>query len=315
MELIPNMLFAKMDEALEASGGILYRSANFRKYLCDADFFTLFRDWRGTFMWDRQRQINEETVGDIVRSLESKDAEIMLMDMDIRIGMLLGDDPKIIDGQHRLAAMEQMGKDAKFIVSIYNFQTEEARFKEFVMINSNTPLPEYYKAITDRDSYCKTLAMKIFAVLKEEYKDFYKHAQYFLRPTDENEIYVALKHVGVQMDIDIDRKVKEFLETCKSAGLFPDVRARYVEVRANLDKCQAQHSKDNLNQCSNRKKDGTEYCGVHQKCGQAGSTCKTFSPRMELGARFSERREAGRGWFLLDSKWVSVIMENMFPML
>jgi hypothetical protein len=200
----------------------------------------------------------------------------------------------------------------QFIISICDFQSEEERFREFVSINSNTPLPEYYKAITNYDGYCKVIATQIFRELKERYPDLVRQEVYFIQRKDENDIYAALRRVNVPMHGNIPEIVRQFMELSYCKKLFPAINSRYPTPYVNPDKCKAQRSKDKLEQCPNPKGDG-DYCTqYHRTCGQSGSTCKLFSPRTLLSAKYGERKEVG-GLFLLDPKWAELIIEHMYP--
>ena len=310
-----NTFFIKLDNIISARDEtyIMYKTDRSRKYLCNVStFFDNFGDWKSTFVWGRQRLINDDTVEDIVRSMEGNSPDIMIMNMDIRFGMVNGKDPKIIDGQHRLSALERMEPQVQFIISICDFLTEDERFLQFKAINSSTPLPEYYKAITDRDSYCKTVASEIYISLKKRYPDLVKSEQYFIQPKDEQNIYSAIRRTNMPMGGDIPGIVHEVIELCSSPLLFPASNHAYLAPRVDPDKCKAQQSKDNKAQCSWSPKEG-DYCGTHRNCGQAGSSCKIFNSRLLLGSRFSERQSSGCGLFLLNDKWVDKITNEMYP--
>lgn len=100
------------------------------------------------FLWEKQRNINQERVDEIITYLDSKTADTQVVNQCITIALVNNEEPRIIDGRHRLWALSQMDENTKFFIQCVNFSNNDERFIEFVKINSNTPLPDYYKSVT-----------------------------------------------------------------------------------------------------------------------------------------------------------------------
>jgi len=142
-------------------------------YLDICDFFTVFKDWKETLIWNKQRPINAEKVDQIYQSYRDNIKDMMYFSISpvISVGTVKGKDPKIIDGQHRLSALELWvgPNDVGFMIPFHiaDYPDDNLRFKAFVDVNSNTQLPEIYKVISDKDVRQRKLAEECINAIKQ----------------------------------------------------------------------------------------------------------------------------------------------------
>jgi hypothetical protein len=276
------------------------------------EFFKSFE--LGDLLWNKQRPINQDVKSAILDNIISKDAlnGHRLINMIITIATVNGNDPKVIDGQHRLAALENMDGDDQFIVIAIDFMDENSRFLEFININNNTSLPDLYKSITDFDSFCKNTAEITTEALAREYPALLsKHDRnyYLHKPTIEEQLFKAFQTNNVPME-DMYLITDQILEYTKSTVLFPRIKCSPVYNKyqrlVNNRTCLAQTSASNkYRQCRNAPKTNG-YCGMHK------AQKHPFKPIHLRSKRFSEVDPSMM--FIMDLDWIMHIVNHRYPL-
>lgn len=260
------------------------------------------------FLWEKQRDINHERVDEIITYLDSKPVDTQAVNQCITIALVNNKEPRVIDGQHRLWALSQMDEDTKFLIQCVNFSSNDERFIEFVKINSNTPLPDYYKSITKREEFYVVIADQYTKAILDEFPHLVSSTikyGFFTREQLKTEIFQELSKRNPEMSVDID--MNEILHLLNDKTTFREAVVYYPIPSINIQKCAACRSKDNrLEQCFNSPKvDG--YCGMHK------SKKYPFQPRTLRNTRFKELDEVKSGFFILDPKWLDKVMDTLYP--
>lgn len=73
-------------------------------------------------LWDKQRPINQEIVTEIIQDLDSKSKDTQSVNQIVFIATVNHQNPKILDGQHRLCAMYRMDLSTTFLIQFTNFK-------------------------------------------------------------------------------------------------------------------------------------------------------------------------------------------------
>src|SRR3989344_1273896 len=283
---------------------LLHKTDNWRLYIIDVhNFFSFFIDWKKHFIWSKQRPINDTTVDRIMNHITLKPDALKSINMNITFATICGDDPKIIDGQDRLAALEHLESDTKFLVSIIDFRNEEQRFLEFISINNNTPLPEFYRDISDYDSYCKTIAKEIVNKLLVQYPAIVSEypLPYYLHKTHVESIYDALKKYLVPIENNIEYMIDGIICHCSQ---FQRVISDFPVMSPNSKCCLSQkNANDMYNQCPNAPKPiHGGFCGTHKN--------QKFPYNPIFKRKFRAEQLKDDELFILHPEWASIIVSK-----
>ncbi len=110
--------------------------------------FKLFKSKFQSINYDRNRPVDDQRVETIRKKYEDNYSKFRTYTFfgQIILGLVQGSDPRILDGQHRLSALEKISEDShEFMIVIINYDSEADRFEGFTEINSNLSLPDMYK--------------------------------------------------------------------------------------------------------------------------------------------------------------------------
>ena len=252
-------------------------------------------------------------MNEIVEYIDGQEGGLKLVNQIVTIATVAGSDPRIIDGQHRLCALMNLHQGTQFFVCGADYKDENARFLEFIKINSNTPLPEMYKDITDVEGFYRRASQQVSAAICEKYSAHVgsMKGDYVLREKDVKEaMFVGLRKRNVSMG-DIVSMADSIVDELDSLVLFPQRAAHAYPIpslRAGI--CVAQKSAaDCTQQCPNPGKvEFNGYCGVHK------AQKNVFSAIHTRNRKFAEMKAAGSGFFLLDPRWVDKVLDRLFVM-
>jgi hypothetical protein len=275
------------------------------------EFQDAFPTWETQFIWGRQRGINPDIVTQIVEDLTQPGREtVRLLNLNITLGTVNHRDAKIMDGQHRLHALMSSTENVEFTLTIANFETDNARFLEFVKINSNTPLPEFYKSITDYDSFCQNAATQITKKMTHAFPHLFTdrpRTYYLHKPTLIEQLYVVLQQHHIPMAPDeIERFGQLLLETLTDPIVFPNAVIKYPIQPLETTRCKSQQKTGVPNvQCSNPSKTAYGgFCGIH-KAGK--------HPFNGVHLRNQRHQELTpyETYFILHPTWINQAVENV----
>lgn len=266
-------------------------------------------------LWDKQRSINSDQVNEIINYVDQKSMETKSVNQFVFIATINGLDPKLIDGQHRLKALLSMDDEIGFIIQCVDYEDENERFLDFIKINSNTPLPDFYKSISSHESYCQVLSKEITDNLLINYpfletKSISGRYGYLSHTKTRDSIFDHLRERSIPMSCDVSMSiVPTFISIVGDKVLFPSRVSSYPVPTINPDLCHANSSKViRHEQCSYKKKHG-DFCGVHKNSDKK----KLFNPRFKRNHRFEELKIYDSGFFVLNSRWLDIVMEKIFP--
>jgi hypothetical protein len=293
------------DKVINVNSSILFAYITVDKYIEE------FGDVE-KFIWDRQRPIDKQRVIEMRDYFDNKKDFLKQTNQIVTFAMVGNEDPKIIDGQHRLSAILGMDSGFGFLIQCINFDSEEERFLEFIKVNSNTPLPDYYKCITDHDSYCKTLSDNIAAAIEKKYRHLFRENKqygYIKRDTLAPKICKKIKKRKIDISPYIVQLTENFIVLLEDKKIFPHTEVKYSLPKICPDKCQAYKSINSAFQCMHDKKGDTPYCGVHKN-----SSVKYYG-RRERNERWEKLKEIGSGYFVLNSKWLTIVIDELFPLI
>lgn len=275
-------------------------------------FITTFPTWTN-MLWERQRPIEDANVKQILDYVEEKQGGLKLVNQVVTIATVLGDDPRIIDGQHRLRACLDMHQGTEFFVVVADYPTANDRFIEFIKINSNTPLPAMYKDIADVDGYYKMSAKYIAEAICTKYPDCTgsRTDDYCLHSKKvEEQLFDGLAKRHVPMS-DIAEMCLRLLDEIESDVMFPRTSAiMYPTPSLKEGYCFAQqNATSDFVQCSSRgKPEHGGFCGTHK------AQKHPFNPIHIRNKAFQLMQTRKRGFFLLDPRWIDKVLDKMFVM-
>lgn len=129
----------------------VYQKANVvHGYVNVQDFYAKKSDWKKTLFYSRNRPIDDERVKIIQNKYHENCRKFgkYTFSGQITLGLIKGLDPKVLDGQHRLAALENTSTENEFMIVIINYDNEDERFEGFKEINTNLSVPDKYKFST-----------------------------------------------------------------------------------------------------------------------------------------------------------------------
>lgn len=255
-------------------GKLLDSGKNYKLYKVSVgEFIDRFPDWKTSLKWDKQRPVNQEKVAQIVNlhgvNDEMESGDYLVPGMQVTVGTINGIDPRIIDGQHRLEALYMTHESALFHLMVYDFPKKILRFLEFVNLNKNTPLPAWYMAITNEETYMKTLADRICLSIITKYPHLFNdkcNPYYRLEKKILNEmLYVNIINRSDNID---DFKVfsDQFMNLLKNNELFPSTSViKYGLPTFIKDTCKAPQKSGAAFQCRNKSKSRYNgFCGYHK---------------------------------------------------
>lgn len=313
-------------EVADSVAKILVERTSYRKYQFDVlSFFSNFN--LVELLWDKQRPINENVKMSIIEYLSNldKDSGRRMSNMNVTVATINGSDPKIIDGQHRLAAIENMDRDDCFFVDVIDFMDENQRFLQFININSNTPLPSIYKSVTDHDSFCKSVSELTARKLVRKYPTLVSEVKkpYYMNKDDIKEyIFEYLRKYNVTM-CDLKTIRNDIVDATQDKNIFPRIRCHYKNenVLINKDVCLSQKTeKEKYIQCHRLPKENG-YCGYHKMMKYP------FNPVLVKTKRFGEiiteekmlRSDGSLAkeeslFFIMDPEWPATIIRHLFPL-
>lgn len=318
LELHPIEIFKQLKEKLGQKIIIGYEEPCYRSIvIAIGDFINVFPEWEKDLIWCKQRPINENKVKEISFFLKEKKkrSNVLINNQVITIGTILGKEPKILDGQHRLKALSQLDFHNKFFLNIMDFISNEERFLEYIAMNNNTPLPDYYKSISDIDSFWTKISDQISEIMIERYeflkeeKGYYKFTESFIK----EKIFESLKIHNVKMQ-DIEPIIQQFLQLLENKVIFPNTSSlNYDPVIYDINKCRSQKSRNNSKeQCCNKikKYNGKNgYCRTHY-----GSKTPDFDEYEIRNQKFNLlKSKYEKGFFILDKDWTKKIMNLIYP--
>lgn len=275
-------------------------------------FISTFPEWTN-MLWDRQRPIEKANVDSILDYIEGKQGGLKLVNQVVTIATVLGDDPRIIDGQHRLRACLDMHQETEFFVVVVDYPSANDRFIEFIKINSNTPLPAMYKDITDVNGYYKTAAKHLAEAICVQYSTFLgaRTEDYSLNAKKVEEMMfegLSKRHVPMS---DIAEMCTQVLKEIESDTLFPRTSAIMYPIPSLKEGCclaQASATTE-LVQCPHRGKiEYGGFCGIHR------AQKNPFKPIHIRNKAFQLMQLKGRGFFLLNPRWIEKVLDKMFVM-
>jgi hypothetical protein len=282
-----NDFIAKM-ETIQSFTPVMKRGNVVHAYVDICEFFEIFKDWKEQLIWNKQRPINNEKVDQIYQSYKNNIKDMMYFSISpiISIGTVKGQNPKIIDGQHRLSALELWVEPdtAGFYIPFHiaDYADDNLRFRAFCDVNSNTQLPDIYKAVSDKDVRWRRMAEGCMNAIKD--LDILKpytyvpskvgvpmHVPKFNIEACKDKIftYIKTKNIDIQLTGDIDNELTMFF------AKFQDITVKYNNELAdsgitsfnkdgliNPNMCIACENKNSKNQCNHPKKKN-DKCGVH----------------------------------------------------
>ncbi len=222
-------------------------------------------------LWERQRPIDQDKVREIVRTYEEGDQGYRSLNQEITIGTIGGRSPKLLDGQHRLAAMIMYDNEIVFDIKWTNFRDEDQRYAAFRAINSNTPLPDHLKtADTIDQTYAKSAAY-IWDLFASRYPgaDTLPHCGCSKLSFVEMLFHGLRDHVSAY---SLDDAPERFMKALEHPSLHLDSPADY-HWHYNMDDGNCQAMKRDGTRCGSRAKTykahgtgGFHVCGTHKKC-------------------------------------------------
>jgi hypothetical protein len=274
-------------------------------------FIETFPKW-ANMLWDRQRPIEQSNVSQIINYTEEKQGGLKLVNQIVTIATVIGDDPRIIDGQHRLQACLDMHQDTEFYVVVADYKTANDRFIEFIKINSNTPLPAMYKDITDVDGYYKKTAKHIAETICGKYPDCIgsRTEDYCLHSRKiEEMLFEGLTKRHVSM-MDIAEMSLRFLTEIES-DMFPRTSAIMYPVPSLKEGCclaQRNATSELIQCCNSGKLEHGGFCGIHK------AQKNPYKPIHIRNKSFQLMQTKGHGFFLLDPRWIEKVLDKMFVM-
>lgn len=274
-------------------------------------FQDAFPTWDTEFIWGRQRGVNPDIVSLIVDDLTLPGREgIRLMNLNITIGTVNHHDARIMDGQHRLHALMSSMEDIKFMLSIVNFKDDDARFLEFIKINSNTPLPEFYKSITGYDSYCQKAATQIVEAMRETYPELFSpipKVYYLHQQTLVEQFYTVFQKHRIPMAPDeIEQHLQMLFDVLLDPSVFPSQITKYPVPVLDIRRCKSQKRVGEPTlQCPHQgKAEHGGFCGIHK----TGRT--PFNGIHLRNTRHQELAPHGT-LFVLNPDWIDKAVENV----
>lgn len=280
----------------------LVRAGNFIKKFKSID----------NFLWDKQREIDIDRVNSIIEYLDGKPVGLRASNQCVTIATVKGDDPRVIDGQHRFVSVLKMDEDTPFLIQALDFNNNDDRFLEFVVINSNTPLPDYYKSITSRDKFYKQITDMIHIKILIAYKNIIFNVNdsrkygFISQSNLRSGIYGAIQQRQPEMTSDIEAIVNSFMDLLKDPILFPPEVMHYPVAPLNAAKCKSSKSEmEKYIQCSCDPKDNG-FCGRHV------SMKNPYNQRLTRNFRFDEIKNCGH--FILDPAWITKVIDKLYPL-
>jgi hypothetical protein len=305
--LVPNRFMNQLRDISK----VLIDKPYYMQFLVKAiDFLTAFPNWNEELLWDKQRPINEENVREIVHYLDGKSSDLRLVNQMVTIATVVGGDSRIIDGQHRLKALLNITEDTEFQICVCDYQSNQQRFIEFCKINDNTPLPAYYKSITDYESYTRTLSDMLAKEIQTNYPHLFDNAGvYSLNIANlTTKLYDEINRRGIEMGV-FNPIIVNILQELER---FPTQSMSYPRLPVNPNKCKCQKSQTNkMEQCPNSAK--REYegrCGTHFR-----SRTDEYSTINIRNRRFEEIHVHRSGYFSLNPDWIREVFERVYPSL
>uniref|UniRef100_A0A6C0J5M6 Uncharacterized protein n=1 Tax=viral metagenome TaxID=1070528 RepID=A0A6C0J5M6_9ZZZZ len=207
-----------------------------------------------------------------------------------------------------------MDGHSNFIIQCQNFETAEQRYIEFIKVNSNTLLPDFYKAITDHDSYYTMLSTKIVDDMKVNFPQLFNDMDqygFLVEQTLKEQIFAGLGSRHLPMSSEIEHHVQGFIRVTKDISIFPNTVALYCSPIANPRTCQAfKSAADKIRQCISPKKVHTDFCGRHKNNGPRNM----YNGRKTLNDRYEQLKTLGKGFFILEPKWLDIVLDKLFPL-
>lgn len=269
------------------------------------------------FLWKNQRKIADDRVEDIINYIDDKDDTLKVVNQFVLFATVNGNDPRVIDGQHRLRAVLSMDSDTEFIIQCTNYTSDENRFMEFVKVNSNTPLPDYFKDITDHGTYCKALSDKLSEAMLDYHPfimdDTVIDKVYLIKNEEilKTMIFKSLIDRSIPMSSDIeDNIIPSFIEIIGDISIFPKRVDIYGIPSSDPHRCQANKSvKERGVQCPFSKKHG-EFCKKHVGNGERSR----FNPRNIRNSTFERLKHIDSGFFILNPKWLDIVLDKIYPL-
>src|SRR5258706_8323970 len=113
------------------------------------------QDQFNKLLYKHNRAVDDERVENILSTFLNKkevSEEINFLNGQIVIGFVKCDDPKILDGQHRLKVAMSVEKCDSYL-NFVSFDNENDRFDYYIKINQNTPLPDFYQSCEHQKKY------------------------------------------------------------------------------------------------------------------------------------------------------------------
>ena len=268
--LIPS-LAAQLVEA----GTHVIKDKNLWKMIITYEGFRRVMPAKQDLLWDKNRPINAQKV-QAIKTDYQRNGSSHLINATITIGTIQGFQPKILDGQHRFEAYSQLfnlDQDNLLLIDLVDYANEDERFHDFLRINTNTPLPEIYRDISDRSSFNRCLAERLRTQIMALFSQHFSAARdepYNLNAIELKErLYASLLRHTVAYE-NAEAFPVDFITYLQCPILFPPQVEAYPLLALDLRYCQKVNKEGGLYQCEHRPKPGGNYCGLHKRVG-----CKT----------------------------------------
>ena len=273
-------------------------------------------------LWEKQRPIDQNKVMEIVKTYEEGDIDFRSLNQEIIIGTINGQSPKLLDGQHRLAAMILHG-GIVFDIKWTDFKDEDQRYAAFRAINSNTALPDHLKtADTIDETYARSAAYTW-----ELFNRKYPGADTVTYCGCPKVSFIELLFHGFREHVSaysLDDAPERFMGALEHPSLHLSNPADYHwHYNMNDGNCQAM-KKDGI-RCGSRAKSykahgtgGFHVCGTHKN-----ANCTMFSAT-NLRTTLYERLQRDNMEFLLmqgtatsshPHYWIKVALSVAFPLI
>lgn len=289
-------------------------------------------------LWSKNRPINDDKVLDIVEVIQSNFSNDIsnIENSKIFIGTVNGYDPRILDGQHRLKSWCNLHSSDQLnnhnlLITVTDYKCEKMRVNDFIRINSNTPLGDYYK---DDEMYTKyisnMMANKIYnnILLKTGQNIMFVTAvDSPYKITLEGlkcKIYKELKMYEMKSEQAYFSLIDKITNLMYDKSFFSDsTPSQYPRVATiNKQKCLAQkidssnkYSVKNkaiteiFTQCNREPHNNSEFCHIHLK------NKLKFSPVLFRMKMFDHIKQNNMNIFFIlhhDYEWLSIIFTKLF---
>lgn len=160
MSLVPKIKIVGKDNELNTTNDTdlidLYKGQlidlNFNKYgqtcsqLYKINLSTIFNQNENNFkrcLYDQNRPIDQDRIQNMKKSFENQ--EVNFFNGLCTIGYINWQQPKILDGQHRLCLANQLSKCPGYL-NLISFDNQSQMWDYYLKINKSTPVPDYYKS-------------------------------------------------------------------------------------------------------------------------------------------------------------------------